>query len=121
MKRMIVAVGCGVLMLGAGMASTAVAAAGAETWTNVSIVDTMCATKVKANPDKHTRACALQCSTGGYGIIAADGTFLTLDDAGNAKVVAALKASKKADHLRATVSGERSGDQIKVATIELQK
>lgn len=91
-----------------------------ETWTNVSLIDTACHLKVKNAPDTHTRECALQCVTGGYGVLTADGTYLTFDKAGNDKALAALKASKKADHLRVTVSGERKGDTIVVSSVELQ-
>ena len=90
----------------------------ADTWSNVPLIDTMCSTKVKDKPDAHTRACALQCAEGGFGIIA-DGTFLKFDDSGNAKVQAALKASKKLDHLRVSVTGERSGETIKVASVRI--
>lgn len=90
-----------------------------ETWKNVSLVDNMCASKVKNDPDKHPTKCALQCQMSGYGIITEDGTFLKLDKAGNAKAVAALKATKKTDHLRATVTGERQGDSIKVDSLSL--
>ena len=91
----------------------------AETWTNVPIVDTLCASKVKADPDAHTRACALQCEKGGYGIVTQDGTYLKFDSAGNAKAAAALKASKKTDHLRVTVTGDREGDNIKVSSLSM--
>jgi hypothetical protein len=91
-----------------------------ETWKNVSLVDTMCSAKVKADPDKHTTDCAIACEKGGYGIITADGKFLKFDDAGNTKAIAALKASKKKDTLRAAVTGELSGDTIKVATLSLE-
>jgi hypothetical protein len=107
------------MLVGSAMFVATVSAGAAETWTDVSLVDTACATKVKAAPDAHTTACALQCAKSGFGIIAADGAFLTLDEPGNAKVLAALKASKKADHLRVTVAGERKGDTIKVASIRL--
>jgi hypothetical protein len=90
-----------------------------ETWKNVSLVDTMCSAKVKADPDKHTRDCAIGCEKGGFGIITADGKFLKFDDAGNAKAVAALKASSKKDHLRADVSGDLAGDTIKVTALTL--
>ncbi len=89
-------------------------AAATETWKKVSIVDSNCAGKVKADPDKHTTKCALQCEKSGYGILTADGAFIKFDDSGNQKVVAALKATKKTDHLRATVVGEKTENQIKV-------
>lgn len=92
----------------------------AETWKDVPVVDTLCINKVKANPDAHTRKCALQCQKGGYGLITADGTYLKFDAAGNEKAVAALKASKKDDHLRATVTGDRDGETIKVKELALE-
>jgi hypothetical protein len=96
------------------------ALAAAETWKNVYVVDTLCLSKVKANPDAHTTQCALQCAKGGYGLLTADGTYLKFDAAGDQKTVAALKATKREDHLRATVDGQREGDTIKVASIAIE-
>ena len=93
--------------------------AAAETWDNVALVDTMCAEKVKANPDNHTTQCALGCAKSGFGIFTSDGTFLKLDAAGNKKALAALKATKKEKAIRATVTGEKEGDTIKVASLKL--
>lgn len=95
-------------------------AAAAETWENVPVVDTQCVTKVKADPDKHTKQCALQCAKGGYGLLAPDGTYLKFDAAGNDKTIAALKATQKVDHLRAKVTGERDGESIKVTSISIE-
>ena len=95
-------------------------AAFAETWKDVSVVDGNCLSKVKADPDKHTVKCALQCVKGGYGLLTSDGSYLKFDETGNTKTVAALKATKKEDHVRATVVGERSGDSIKVASIVIE-
>ena len=92
----------------------------ADTWTNVSVIDTLCLVKFKDNPDSHTTQCALQCVKGGYGLIDAKGTFLKFDAAGNEKTVAALKATKKTDRLRATVTGERDGDTIKVSSVSIE-
>ena len=91
----------------------------AETWKGVPIVDVACSTKVKADPDGHTRDCALKCSKSGYAIVASDGTILKFDAKGNQQAEAALNASKKPDHLRATVSGERDGDTIKVKSFKM--
>ena len=91
----------------------------AETWKNVSVVDNNCAQKVKADPDAHTRSCALKCATSGFGIVTSDGQFLKLDSAGNEKVVSALQKSDKKDHLRVTVSGEKQGDTIKTSSVQL--
>jgi hypothetical protein len=94
-------------------------AAAAETWSNVSVVDTLCLEKVKADPDKHPKACALKCEKGGYGVLTTDGKYLKFDAAGNEKTVAALKASKKDASLRATVVGDRDGETIKVTSIAI--
>jgi len=94
-------------------------AATAETWKNVPVIDTSCLAKVKADPDKHTTACALQCAKGGYGLVATDGTYLKFDATGNEQTVAALKATKKTDHLRATVEGSKDGDTVKVKSVTL--
>lgn len=89
-----------------------------ESWTNVSLIDSACQLKVKKAPDTHTRECALQCVGSGYGILAADGTYLTFDKAGNDKALAMLRASRKGDHLRVDVSGERKGTTIAVTSLE---
>ena len=117
MSRAIAAIGT--MAIAVLMIAPARAVAG-ETWGNVPVVDVSCHTKVKDNPDAHTRECGLQCATSGFGLIAADGTFLKFDKTGNEKVVAALKASKTEDHVRATVTGERKGDTTTVQTIELK-
>jgi hypothetical protein len=96
------------------------ALAGSETWKNVALVDTMCSAKVKDEPDKHTTDCAIGCAKGGYGIVVSDGTYLKFDEAGNAKALEALKATKKKDHLRAVVTGEKDGDTIKVSSLKLE-
>ena len=91
----------------------------AETWKNVSLIDSQCVDKVKATPDKHTVKCALACEDGGYGILTADGKFLKFDAAGNEKAASALQATKKTDSIRATVEGTVSGDEIKVTSLKL--
>lgn len=93
--------------------------AAAETWKNVAVVDTKCSLKAKAAPDEHTTKCALACAKSGFGILSVDGSYLKFDEAGNQKVIAALKNTKKADHLRATVTGERDGETIKVESFSL--
>ena len=107
----------GLLPLLSALGTPALAAA--ETWTNVSVIDTHCLTKFKANPDDHPRECALQCVKGGYGLITEEGAYLKFDEAGNKLALAALKASSKEDHLRATVTGERDGETIKVRSFKL--
>jgi hypothetical protein len=95
------------------------ALAATESYTNVTVIDVNCSKKAAADPDSHTRSCALQCAMSGYGIIATDKKFIKFDDAGNTKVQEALKASDKKDHLRVDVSGDLQGDTLKVTSIKL--
>ena len=92
----------------------------AEEWKNVSLVDTMCSEKdaVKADPDKHPAKCAVACAKSGYGIMA-DGKYLKFDEKGNEQIASELKSTKKTDHLRVTVDGERKGDTIAVKSVKL--
>jgi hypothetical protein len=92
-----------------------------ETWTYVTLVDSMCARKVAEKPDAHTKDCAVKCAGSGFGILLEDGTLVKLDKAGNEKAMAALKATEKTDTLRVNVTGERSEDTITVKTIEFVK
>lgn len=93
----------------------------AETWKNAPLMDSMCAAKAdaRANPDAHPKTCAVQCQKGGYGIVTPDGGFLKFDAAGNTQVEAALKATKKTDHLRVDVQGELKGSEIAVKSVSL--
>jgi hypothetical protein len=90
------------------------------------LIDKMCSMKAVQEGQKaaqmHTRDCALMpdCQKSGYGVFTADGKFLALDEAGNAKAIAALKASKKKDNLRVKVTGELEGETIKVSALKLQ-
>ena len=91
----------------------------AANWDNVPLVDEMCATKVKDNPDKHTTSCLLKCANSGYGIQTSDGKFVKLDEAGNKMALAELKKTQKKDHIRVNVSGEEKGGKIQVASLKL--
>jgi hypothetical protein len=93
--------------------------AAVETYKDVFVVDVNCFTKVVADPDSHTRACALKCAASGFGIVTQDKHFLKFDEGGNAKILEALKASDKKDHLRVDVSGDVQGDTLKVTSIKL--
>lgn len=106
-----------VMILSAALALPALARA--ETWSAVPMVDTNCSGRVKGDPDKHTTECALKCAGSGYGVLAAGGTFIPFDKAGNEKAVAALKATKKTDHLRVNVTGELKDGKIVVATLAM--
>jgi hypothetical protein len=91
----------------------------AETWSNVALVDNNCMAKSKADPDAHTKDCALKCSSSGYAVVTSDGTVLKLDAKGNKDAIAAINATAKPDHLRVTVSGDKDGDTIKVKSLKM--
>lgn len=93
--------------------------AAAEDWNNVSIVDTNCSAKVKADPDAHTRACALKCAKSGFGILDKNGNYLKFDDKGNQEALKLLQNTDKKDHLRVNVSGEKEGDTIHVQSLKM--
>ncbi len=87
-----------------------------ETW-NGTLVDVMCKGRDLAS---HTRECALKCSRSGYAVVTADGKFFKLDETGNAKALAALKASSKDKDLKARVTGTESGGVIQVESLDLE-
>ncbi len=88
----------------------------ADTWSGA-LVDVMC--KDKDLPS-HTTKCALGCAKSGYGLVLADGKFVKFDESGNAKALAALKATSKEKDLKAKVTGTLDGDTVQVESIELQ-
>ena len=93
--------------------------AAAESYENVAVVDVSCSKRAAADPDSHTRECALKCASSGFGIVTSDQKFLKFDAAGNAKITEALKASSEKDHLRVNVEGDVQGDTLKVKSIKL--
>ena len=95
------------------------ALAAAESYENVAVVDVSCSKRAAADPDSHTRECALKCASSGFGIVTSDQKFLKFDAAGNAKITEALKASSEKDHLRVNVEGDVQGDTLKVKSIKL--
>jgi hypothetical protein len=89
------------------------------------LIDKMCSAKAISGGQKaaseHDRDCALAeaCQKSGYGVYTADGKYLTFDETGNTRAIAALKASKKKDDLKVRVTGDVDGDHIKVKTVKL--
>jgi hypothetical protein len=107
------------LLLVVLLAALVPAYAFAESWNNVSVIDSQCSMKAKADPDAHTRACALQCAKSGFGIIDQNGQFLKFDEKGNKQALKLLQESSKKDHLRVDVSGKFEGDVIHVESLKL--
>jgi len=88
----------------------------AETW-NGTLVDVMCKDQDLAS---HTTKCAVGCSKSGYGLVLADGKFVKFDEAGNAKALAALKATSKEKDLKAKVTGSLDGETVQVESVVLE-
>ena len=95
------------------------ALASAEAWNNVAMIDTQCSSKAKADPDAHTRNCALMCAKGGFGILDSGGNYLKFDGKGNEQALKLLQSSSKKDHIRVDVTGNKDGDVIHVESVRL--
>lgn len=108
MKRFAILTAAASLFLGAAFAGSTL---------NGTLVDVMCKDKDLAG---HTTKCALGCAKGGFGLVLGDGKFVKFDEAGNAKALAALKATSKEKELKAKVTGTVDGDNVQVETIEIQ-
>lgn len=104
------------VLLGLGVVP---ALAANTTFNDVSVIDVGCSRKAAANPDAHTRSCALACAKSGYGILTKDGQFLKFDAQGNREIKKELEASHEKDHLRVNVKGEVEGDTLKVSSVRL--
>jgi len=90
------------------------------------LVDKACSAELSAKGQKalagHGRSCASMpvCRRTGFGVVTADGGFVAFDAAGSQKAFAAMKASAKDDDYRVTVTGDRQGSTIKVASLKLE-
>ena len=91
----------------------------AQDWSNVSIIDSHCEVKAKANADAHPRDCALMCAKSGYGIIDQSGNYLKFDAKGNAEAKQLLEKSTQKDHLRVDVTGTQDGGTIHVTSLKM--
>ena len=89
------------------------------------LLDRMCAPKLMKQGQQaaqaHTRDCNLMpnCLQSGFGVFTAAGKFIILDAAGNKLAETEMRASQKKDNLRVKVTGEQTGDTIKVASLKL--
>jgi len=69
------------------------------------------------NPKTHTRDCALQCQSTGFGILTAKGEFVSFNPAGNTKAIELLRSTAKTNDLRVSASGARNGGFLTVESI----
>jgi hypothetical protein len=104
-----------ILLLSAGVSLLSVGAF-AESW-NGTLVDVMCKGKDLAG---HTTKCALGCAKSGFAVVLSDGKFLKLDEGGNGKALAALKATEKEKDLKVKVTGKLDGETIQVDALALE-
>lgn len=81
------------------------------------VVDVSCKGKDLAS---HTKKCAIGCAKSGYALVTSDGKFLKFDEKGNAKALAALKATSKENDLKAKVEGTMDGDVLNVTSISIE-
>jgi len=81
------------------------------------LVDVMCKDKDIAG---HTKKCAMGCAKSGFGLVTGEGKFVKFDEAGNAKALAALKATDKEKDLKAKVEGTMDGDVLQVTSVEIE-
>lgn len=90
-----------------------------QTFNDAPVVDVLCSKKVMANPDSHTKDCAMGCQASGFGIVTQDKKFLKFDAAGNKQIFDQIKSTRKEDHLRVNVSGDVQGDTLVVKSVKL--
>lgn len=102
------------------LALTLAAPLAAKEWKGVALMDTNCSTKKASltNPEKHATACAKKCEKSGYGAVVG-GKYIKFDKKGDELAEAALKNTKKTDHLTATINGEMKGDKLQVTSLKL--
>ncbi len=70
---------------------------------------------------EHDIGCATMddCAKSGYGVVTSDGKFLKFDATGDKRAAAALKTATKKTDLQVSVTGDVTGDQIKVSSLKL--
>jgi hypothetical protein len=112
--------GVGLILLLAGVA---VAREGKSTKLTGYIIDNACSARAAGDNGAekvkgHTVKCALMpgCEKSGYAVYA-DGKLYKLDEEGNKKAAALLKATKAEKGVQVSVEGELDGDTIKVSKI----
>jgi hypothetical protein len=73
----------------------------------------------KSAAEGHTTKCALEteCIAKGYGLFV-DGKFLPFDDAGDKTALKYFQETKQPDRHLVRVTGDFSGDEVRVTTLE---
>ncbi|HXR98538.1 MAG TPA: hypothetical protein VN709_11920 [Terriglobales bacterium] len=104
------------LVLGAGIIRWRASASTMSGW----LCDRHCFTAFQGKYGEHPRDCLMKCADTGYGLVDAKGHFTPLDAKSNATVLAALKQSRKPDHIWVTVHAKMtSQNSLAVQELEL--
>jgi Tfp pilus assembly ATPase PilU len=107
------------LLVVAGLATPF--AAFADEWKGATLIDKSCGAKFASNPEKHPTDCLKKCAKKGaeLGILTSDGTWLKLDKAGVKQAQNVIKHAKSDASVRVDVTGDKSGDTVKVKSLKL--
>jgi hypothetical protein len=91
------------------------------------LVDVACATANAKKPKadfavKHSKDCLQMpdCAESGYAVLTSDNKIIRFDAKGNELAKAAIDKTKKENDLKVSVTGKVSGDQIAVASLNLE-
>jgi hypothetical protein len=95
-------------------------AALADEWKGVTLIDKACGAKFASNPDQHPTDCLKKCAKKGeIGFLTSDGTWLKLDKTGAKQAHNIINKAKSAADVHVDVTGDKSGDLVKVKSLKL--
>lgn len=86
------------------------------------LIDVQCSAKAKQGEEalkSHAKDCLIQCKDSGLGVVDADGKLWRLDDDGAGMAEKIIGLSSRSDNLKVSVTGDASGDTIKVRAVQL--
>ena len=69
------------------------------------------------DPKTHTTKCALICKSSGFGVVTADGKYVSFTPDGNKKAIAMLQSTSKTAALQVSIQGTRQGALLVVESI----
>jgi len=69
------------------------------------------------DPKTHTKECALNCNSSGFGVVTADGKYVDFTPDGNKKAIAMLQSTSRTEDLQVSVQGTRQGALLVVESI----
>ncbi len=106
------------------LAAAALAVAGGKTTVSGVLMDKMCSSENNTTEKalKHGKDCATMedCAKSGYGVLTAEGKFLTFDATGNKTAAAFLKQFKGDDTIKVRVEGTLEDSTLRVTSIKAE-